>query len=103
VHTGYGTAGYNFLTSTRFLEDASYLKIKTATLAYNIPSKVFKVKSIAGIRVFATVDNLFTISKYSGYDPEQSFDTSPGSSNYGVDFGLQPTLRTFLLGLNVKF
>jgi TonB-linked SusC/RagA family outer membrane protein len=103
VHTGYGTAGYNFLTSTRFLEDASYLKFKTATIAYNIPSSVFKVKSIAGIRVFATVDNLFTITKYSGYDPEQSFDTSPGSSNYGVDFGLQPTLRTFLLGLNVKF
>lgn len=102
VHTGY-TVPYNFLTSTRFLEDASYLKFKTVTLAYNIPANVFRVKSIGGIRVFASVDNLATITKYSGYDPEQSFDTSPGSSNYGVDFGLQPTLRTFLFGLNVKF
>jgi TonB-linked SusC/RagA family outer membrane protein len=101
--TGYGSAGYNFLTSTRFLEDASYVKLKTVTIAYNIPMSVLKVKSISGIRVFATVDNLLTITKYSGYDPEQSFDGGPGDSNYGVDFGLQPTLRTFLFGLNVKF
>lgn len=103
VHTGYGSAGYNFLTSTRFLEDASYLKFKTVTLAYNIPAKIIKLKSISGIRVFISADNLFTITKYSGYDPEQSFEGSPGNSNYGVDFGLQPTLRTFLVGLNVKF
>lgn len=103
VHTGYGNAGYNFLPSTRFLEDASYFKFKTVTLAYNIPSKVFKTKYINGIRVFASVDNLFTITNYSGYDPEQSFDNNPGNSNFGVDFGLQPTLRTFLFGLNVKF
>jgi TonB-linked SusC/RagA family outer membrane protein len=103
VHTGYGTAGYNFLTSTRFLEDASYLKLKTLTLAYNVPESVIKNKFIRGIRVFASVDNLFVLTKYSGYDPEQSFESSPGNSNYGVDFGLQPTLRTFLFGLNAKF
>lgn len=103
VHTGYGTAGYNFLPSTRFLEDASYFKFKTVTLAYNIPANIIKTKAISGIRIFASVDNLFAITKYSGYDPEQSFESSPGNSNYGVDFGLQPTLRTFLFGLNVKF
>jgi TonB-dependent starch-binding outer membrane protein SusC len=103
VHTGYGTAGYNFLTSTRFLEDASYLKFKTVTLAYNLPANAIKLKAISGIRLFATVDNLFTITRYSGYDPEQSFEGSPGSSNYGVDFGLQATLRTFLFGVNIKF
>lgn len=103
VHTGYGSAGYNFLTSTRFLEDASYFKLKTVTLAYNIPASVIKIKSIAGVRMFVSADNLLSITKYSGYDPEQSFEGSPGNSNYGVDFGLQPTLRSFLLGINVKF
>ncbi len=103
VHTGYGNAGYNFLTSTRFLEDASNFRLRTVTLAYNIPAKIIKIKSITGVRVFVSIDNLFTITKYSGYDPEQSLENSPGHPNYGVDFGLQPTLRTFLFGLNVKF
>lgn len=103
VHTGYGNAGYNFLTSTRFLEDASNFRLRTVTIAYNVPSKIIKIKSITGVRVFVSVDNLFTITKYSGYDPEQSLENSPGHPNYGVDFGLQPTLRTFLFGLNVKF
>ena len=103
VHTGYGNAGYNFLTSTRFLEDASNFRLRTVTLAYNIPMSGIKTKSITGIRFFTSVDNLFTITKYSGYDPEQSLENSPGHPNYGVDFGLQPTLRTFLFGLSVKF
>jgi len=103
VHTGYGAAGYNFLTSTRFLEDASYFKLKTLTLAYSIPSKMLKIKSISGVRLFASVDNFLTITKYSGYDPEQTLESSPGHPNYGVDFGLQATLRTYLLGFNLQF
>lgn len=103
VHTGYGSAGYNFLTSTRFLEDASYFKLKTLTLAYCIPSTLLKLKALSEIRLFASVDNLFTITKYSGYDPEQTLENSPGHPNYGVDFGLQATLRTYLFGVNIKF
>ena len=103
MHSGYGSAGYNFLTSTSFLEDASYLKFKTLTLAYNIPVKRIHFTKIKSIRAFISVDNMITITKYSGYDPEQSFENNPGLSNYGVDFGQQPTLRTFLLGVNVKF
>lgn len=103
VHTGYGSAGYNFLTSTRFLEDASYLKFKTLTLAYTIPAKYIRIAGISSLRAFVSVDNMITITKYSGYDPEQSLETNPGHSNYGVDFGFQPTLRTFLFGINAKF
>jgi hypothetical protein len=50
-----------------------------------------------------SVDNLLTFTKYSGYDPESSYDGTPGAANYGVDFGLQPVLRTFIIGLSVKF
>lgn len=103
VHTGYGSTGYNFLTSTRFLEDASYLKFKTLTLAYTIPAKYIRIARISSLRAFISVDNMITITKYSGYDPEQSLETNPGHSNYGVDFGFQPTLRTFLFGINAKF
>jgi TonB-dependent starch-binding outer membrane protein SusC len=104
VHTGYGAAGYNFLTSTRFLEDASYFRFRTITLAYNVPTHVLHLNKVVNqMRVFLTLDNFLTFTKYTGYDPEQSFATSPGNSNYGVDFGLQPTLKTVLFGLNVKF
>ncbi len=95
--------GYNNLTSTRFLEDASYFKIRTLTLAYNLPTSLTGKWHIGGARLFCSVDNLLTFTKYSGYDPEQSFSSNPGHSNYGVDFGLQAALRTVLFGVNIKF
>jgi TonB-linked SusC/RagA family outer membrane protein len=103
VFTGYGTQGYNFLTSSRFLEDASFFRIKTLTLAYNIPQNVVAKAKINELRVFVSADNLMLLTKYSGYDPEQSLEERPGHPNYGVDFGLQPSLRTLLVGLNMKF
>jgi TonB-linked SusC/RagA family outer membrane protein len=102
VFTGYGTQGYNFLTSTRFLEDASFFRIKTLTLAYNIPQNVLSRAKISELRFFVSADNLLLRTKYSGYDPEQSLEERPGHPNYGVDFGLQPSLRTILVGLNMK-
>ncbi|WP_225719588.1 hypothetical protein, partial [Bacteroides thetaiotaomicron] len=58
---------------------------------------------VNSLRVYVSADNLLTFTKYSGYDPETSFSGSPGDSNYGVDFGLQPVLRTFIFGLNLNF
>ena len=103
VWTGYSN-GYNALSSTRYLEDASYLRLRTVSLGYSLPDNILqKTKSISGMRLYVTVDNLFTITNYSGYDPETSFAGSPGDSNYGVDFGLEPALRTYTIGVNVKF
>lgn len=102
VHTGY-TYGYNTLASTRYLEDASYFKIKLITLGYTLPEKWIQKAGIAYARVYMTANNVLTFTKYSGYDPEASFNLNPGNSNYGVDFGLQPTLRTFIFGLNLHF
>lgn len=100
--TGYAN-GYNQEPSTHFLEDASYLRLKTLTLGYTLPAGLLSRINIASLRIFATVDNLVTITKYDGYDPEQSYVTNPGDPNFGVDFGLQPTLRTILFGINLKF
>ncbi len=103
VWTGYSN-GYNALSSTRYLENASYFRFRTVTLGYTLTSSMLsKVKGINGMRLYVTVDNPLTLTKYSGYDPETSFAGSPGDSNYGVDFGLEPTLRTVTLGVNVKF
>jgi len=100
--TGY-TNGYNEEPSTHFLGNGSYLKLKTLTLGYTVPPGVLKRYNISAIRIYASVDNLWTITRYDGYDPEQSYVTNPGDPNYGVDFGLQSALRTVLFGINLKF
>ena len=102
VHTGY-SYDYNVQTSTRYLENASYFKLKTVTLGYTLPEQWANKLKLNTLRVYVSADNLLTLTKYSGYDPETSFSGSPGNSNYGVDFGLQPVLRTFLFGVNVNF
>ena len=58
---------------------------------------------MGGVKVFFTVDNAFTFTKYSGYDPETSMASSPAGGDYGTDFGYSPTMRTFMLGANLKF
>ena len=102
AHTGYDV-DYNILTSSRFLEDASFFKIKTITLGYNFPQAWMDKAKIGGIRVYLSVDNAFTFTKYSGYDPEVSMNAGPAHTKYGVDFGYQPTMRSFLAGVQFKF
>ena len=99
--TGYSN-GYNMETSTHYLENGSYLKLKTLTFAYNIPQSLLRKSRVEGVKVYASVNNFLTFTKYSGYDPEQSFATNPGDPNYGVDLGTQSALRTFLFGINLN-
>jgi hypothetical protein len=101
-HTGYDV-DYNILTSSRFLESASFFKIKTITLGYNFPQAWMERIKVDGIRVFFSVDNALTFTKYSGYDPEVSMNAGPANKQYGTDFGYQPTMRSFLAGVQFKF
>jgi len=82
---------YSFLDS-RYVEDASYLKIKNITLSYNLPLNI--QKSLIKLRIFATVQNLYTLTKYKGYDPEVAG---------GIDLGIYPTSRSFLAGVGITF
>lgn len=102
MHTGW-EVDYNILTSSRFLEDASYFKFKTVTLAYKLPRRLLDRIKVESAKLFLSVDNAFTITRYDGYDPEVSMSSSPAADKYGVDFGWQPTLRSYLVGLSVKF
>lgn len=90
----------NFLqNSTQFLEDASFLRIRTISLGYNW----HLTKVLEHIRIYAQVQNLYCFSKYTGFDPEVS---STGGGNFqtaGIDYGAYPQPRTYTVGLNLKF
>lgn len=91
----------------RFVEDASYLRMKNLRLSYTFPTKSLRKASISVLRLYASVDNVFVLTNYSGYDPEVS--TKMGSSSSasiltsGFDYGVMPHPRTYTFGINVTF
>ncbi|UXP30984.1 TonB-dependent receptor [Reichenbachiella agarivorans] len=85
--------------SDYFLEDGSYLRIRNITLGYTIPNSVLKNK-VSKLRFYLTGQNLFTFTKYEGYDPEVGGD---GLSTRGVDQGNYPVTRKFLAGVQLQF
>jgi len=86
------------LISDLFLEDGSYMKLKTVSLSYSFPE--VKVPHIQGIRVFVTAQNLLTWTKYQGYDPEVSYQGA-STLQAGEDFGGYPQARTWLAGVKL--
>lgn len=91
----------NFRGSSFFVEDGSYLRLQSVQIGYNVPSVVCKkTKIFSSLRIFGSAQNLFTITKYSGLDPEMGSD---GPLSMGVDALRYPSPRTFLFGLNAEF
>jgi TonB-linked SusC/RagA family outer membrane protein len=92
----------NVHNSTRFVEDGSYLRLKSVTLTYNFNPKLFKKAGISKLAVYTTGQNLLTFTKYSGFDPEvNAFGLS--ATELGVDYGTYPQARTATVGVNVEF
>lgn len=92
--------------STRFLESGSYMRVKNVQLGYNVPGKWLSPLGISQTRVFASVQNLLTFTRYSGLDPEQytnSNSQGDGVLAVGIDWGTYPSARTYTLGLNINF
>ena len=90
----------NNLFSDYFVEDASYFRIQTVQLGYTINPEFTKKAYINKVRLYVGVNNLYTFTKYMGYDPGAS-SGSPLSS--GIDYGFYPVPRTYLFGLNLNF
>ena len=95
--------------STRFLEDGSYFRIRNITLGYNLKNKTW-MGDISLIRVYATLQNFFTFTKYSGLDPEIQANTNDTrgfnvSSDLavGIDWGTVPAPSMMLAGLRIEF
>jgi hypothetical protein len=82
--------------SDRWIEDGSYLRLRTVSLAYNVKVKPAFIKYVT---VYALANNLFTITKYLGYDPEFSSTESP--LGQGVDAGLAPLYKSTQLGVRI--
>ncbi|RPD43329.1 SusC/RagA family TonB-linked outer membrane protein [Chitinophaga barathri] len=94
---GMGNAAY----SSRVVEDGSYLKLRTVSLGYNIPGELLRRAKIRNFRVYASAQNLYTWTNYSGKDPEVSGRN--GNLTPGFDYAVYPHSLSYVLGLNVTF
>jgi len=91
--------------STRYLENGSFLRLNNATLGYNLSAEKIGLSHVfQNVRLAVTGQNLFTISDYSGFDPEiNTGSTVSGISTFGIDYFTYPKAKTFLISLNVTF
>ena len=93
-------ASTNTVFSSYFVEDASFIRIQNLQLGYNINKKMLEKAGISKLRVYASVNNLYTFTKYKGFDPAAN---SGDPISVGVDYGFYPTPKTYMLGVNVNF
>ena len=95
-------AGFNIKNSTYFVEDGSYLRVKTVTLSYNNKSKFLTRAGITRLQPYFTANNLLTLTSYSGMDPEVNQWGNSGAVQ-GIDWGTYPHSKSFVFGINVDF
>ena len=88
----YGDPNENSRLSDRYIEDGSYLRIKNLTLGYTLPKSILEHAGIKSVRIYASAQNLYTFTKYTGVDPEVGAN--------GIDLNVYPVTRTISLGLN---
>ena len=86
--------------SSRWVQDGSYLRVKSVNLGYNIPKRILASAKIESARVYIAASNLFTFTKYTGYDPEVNTEYT-GNINLGHDFYTPPQARTISVGINL--
>ncbi|MBQ8048430.1 MAG: TonB-dependent receptor [Bacteroidales bacterium] len=90
--------------SSRYVEDGSYLRIKNITLGYTFPKKWMNKIKFDNIRVYCNIQNLYTFTKYSGYDPEVGASTQDAQGYaFGVDNGRYPSPTTYSFGVSLTF
>ncbi|HBS20468.1 MAG TPA: hypothetical protein DEA66_06445, partial [Flavobacteriales bacterium] len=90
----------NNRVSDRFIEDGSYLRVKSLMVGYTLPSEILDRVGISKFRIYASANNLFTLTKYTGLDPEIG---TRGTLEIGIDRGFYPSPRIYNLGINVTF
>ena len=92
----------NDRVSDRYIEDGSYVRLKNITLGYTFPKRLISKWGIENLRLYANLQNLVTITGYSGYDPEIGVSTS-SANVMGLDNGRYPSPTVYSFGLNVTF
>ena len=96
-----GSENVNWV-STRYMEDADYFKIKTVTLGYDFKN-LWKSCPFQQLRLYVQAQNLYTFTKYTGLDPEVGNNAGGNGWASGIDLGLYPPSRTYLVGASIKF
>jgi len=96
----------NARTSSRFIEDGSYLRLKNVMLGYNVPGSAlnsFTKGVVSNIRIYVSAQNILTFTNYSGYDPEVGNRTPGSSLTNGIDFSVYPQPKSFIVGIQANF
>ncbi|RRA97764.1 SusC/RagA family TonB-linked outer membrane protein [Larkinella rosea] len=93
------STGNNNAVSSRWIEDASYFRIRNITVGYNLRKTLIQKVKLQSLRVYGGVQNVLTVSKYLGYNPEVSGYEGPLTG--GVDYGSYPLARTYTIGVNI--
>jgi TonB-dependent starch-binding outer membrane protein SusC len=88
----------NWLSSDLFVKDGTFMRVKNVILGYTLPSKWTKKVFISSLRMYVAAENLFTFTRYEGFDPE----ISSGGTSLGIDRGVYPQARTFSFGINLS-
>ena len=94
--------GYNWQSSDVYIQDGSYFRLKNLQLGYTLPENLTRKVFVSKFRVYVAAENLFTATKYHGFDPEIAPTTADGTTQ-GVDFGVYPQARTWTVGFNLTF
>ena len=92
----------DLVPSSAWVENGSFVKLKNFTVGYTLSPKILQGASISKVRIYASTQNLFTITKYSGLDPEIGVQNGNPTQN-GIDNGIYPSSRYYTVGLNVTF
>lgn len=103
-HTSINDPNDNDRISDRYVEDGSFLRIKNITLGYTFPKALLNKAKIENLRVYVNIQNLYTFTKYTGYDPEVGASTQDSAGlTYGLDNGRYPSPAMYSFGLNITF
>ncbi|WP_428329417.1 SusC/RagA family TonB-linked outer membrane protein [Mucilaginibacter sp.] len=98
---GYFLSSYGSYVNSRFVENASYVRLKSLSLSYTFPGQMFQnLRILQGLKIYAEGQNLLTITGYKGTDPEVNVHTS--NLGGGLDFGAFPAFRTFIVGIKAS-
>ncbi|MCE5330666.1 MAG: TonB-dependent receptor [Bacteroidales bacterium] len=97
------TSDYDFAFSDRFIEDGSYFRIQNISLGYTFPKRWVTKAGISNLKIYGNLQNVYTFTKYTGFDPEVGVSYSSGNQLNGVDNGRYPSPRIYTVGVNVSF
>lgn len=93
------SGGYNFLPSSRFIQDGSFIRLRNISIGYTLPEKVNEAINAGSIRIYISGTNVFTITDYTGYTPE----ILGGPVDNGLDYGTYPVSSIYSAGIRVTF